>query len=891
MLSPGTQIGPYEVQSLLGAGGMGEVYRARDARLNRTVALKILPSQVAADPGRRQRFEQEARSASALNHPNIVSVYDIGEQDGLAFIVSELIEGESLRDVIKRGPLPLSRLLDLAGQTAAALAAAHAAGIVHRDLKPENIMLTRDGRAKILDFGLAKQTAAAAAGGAETRTVTQTSAGSVIGTAAYMSPEQVRGEPVDHRSDIFSFGLVLFECITGKAPFERPIGVEIMAAILREDPAELPETVSPALRQIVWHCLEKEPDHRFHSARDLEFALRTVSVSSSRSTGSVPAIHEKGASKWIWRVAAGLVAALLIGLAIPHLLERAPIELANYRLTPFATDQEPEFEAAWSPDGKSIAYLKTIDGTPQLMVRALRASSPIQLTHDQVEVTHAFWSPDSSLLYYVSRYVEGNSEGAVWEISPAGGRAKRIVQGLGAAAISPDGKALAIWQGHSEDGLKVLGSVVISSPPGAESKSYSPAPYASAELSLANRLWFSPDGKSILLAVGDNSTQLWLLPFPAGSAPPRRLFTNTDLGIGARASWMPDSRHAVLSFGAGLGGPHSLWMADLKSETMRRLTASTLGHDQPSLSPDGSRMAFTTVADDYDLVKLPLDGSAPGTLTANSRNELSPSWSPDGEQIIYSTDRTGELEIWIRNLKAGLDRPIVTARDFPPGTTTALADPVFSPDGTRFAFVRYSTNEPVEVWFEPSVGGAPIRLAPEHIQAQVWSPDGTSIAGLVRRDNPWQPAIIGVGADMSAHLIPKAPFCFTPLDWSPTGDWLACETFDRIALFSPDGSKAKALPKVSASTVAFSKDGKTLYAVGKQNGRSFLKAIDVDSGAVRTLADYGPALTISGGLEFHTRLSRSPDGRSLATSAVTSKSDIWLLEGFPLPRPWWRIWR
>jgi eukaryotic-like serine/threonine-protein kinase len=887
MLSPGAQLGPYEVQSLLGAGGMGEVYRARDARLNRTVALKILPSQVAADPGRRQRFEQEARAASALNHPNIVSVYDIGAQDGLAYIVSELIEGESLRDVIQRGPMPVSRLVDLAGQIAAALAAAHAAGVIHRDLKPENIMVTRDGRAKILDFGLAKQTATAEAGSAETRTVT--SAGAVIGTAAYMSPEQIRGEPVDHRSDIFSFGLVLYECITGKMPFERATSVEIMAAILREDPAELPESVSPALRQIVWHCLEKEPDHRFHSARDLAFALRTVTGAASRSTGSTPAIRTKHTSKWMWRGAAAAIA-VLIGLAIPRLLEREPIDLANYKLTPFATDQEPESEAAWSPDGKSIAYLKTIGGIPQLMVRALDTASPVQLTHEQVDVTHAFWSPDSSLLYYVSNYAEKNSEGAVSVISPAGGRAQRIFQGLGTAAISPDGKTLAIWQGHSEDGMKISGSVLISSPPGAAPKPYLPEPYGNVQISPSNRMWFSPDGKSILLAAGDTSTELWLLPFPAGGAAPRRLFAKTALGVGARASWMPDSRHGVLSFGAGLGAAHSLWMADFRTETLRRITAGTQGHDQPSLAPDGKRLAFTTVADDYDLVTLPLDGGAPGNLTANSRNELSPSWSADGEQVVYSTDRTGEREIWVRNLKAGIDRPVVTARDFPAGKTTALADPVFSPDGSRFAFVRYSTDEPVEVWFEPTVGGAPIRLAPEQIQGQVWSPDGNSIAGLVKRDNPWQPAIVGVGANMSAHLIPKAPFCLTPLDWSPTGEWLSCQTFDRIALFSPDGSQTKALPNVGAATLAFSKDGKTVYAVGIEHGSSFLKAIDVASGTVRNVANYGPALMISGGLGFHTRLSRSPDGKTLATSAVSRKSDIWLLEGFPLPRPWWRFW-
>lgn len=897
MMEPGARLGPYEVQSLLGAGGMGEVYRARDSRLQRIVALKILPPAFALDPSRRQRFEQEARSASALNHPNIVSVFDIGEQDGQAFMVSELVDGESLRALIERGPMPLSRLLDLAQQIAAGLAAAHSAGIVHRDLKPENIMLTRDGRAKILDFGLAKQTLTAAAGGGNTATmtVTQTSAGAVVGTASYMSPEQIRGEPVDARSDIFSFGLVLHECITGKSPFERQTAVEIMAAILREDPPELPETVSPALREIVWHCLEKDAERRFHSARDLGFALRTVSVAPSRVSGAQSVIaagpEKRRISKWILRGAAAAVFFLLAGITVRHLLERQPIELESYRLTPFATEEEPESNPAWSPDGKSIAYVKTINGSSQLMVRALDSPSPIQLTHGIVDVTHAFWSPDSTLLYFVTRAANRTASGAVSEISPAGGQPKQLLTGLYAAAISPDGKSLAIFYGHSEDGIKVRGSVGISSPPGADPKPYTPDPYSTSELSRHNRISFSPDGKSILLAVGDTSTEFWLLPLPAGTGAPRRIFAKVDLGAAARASWMPDSRHAVVAYGASVGGARSLWMADLKTETLRRISAGTLGHDQPSLSPDGSRLAFTALADDYNLIALPLDGGDPTNIGSNSRNELSPSWSPDAQQVVYATDRTGEQEIWIHNQKAGIDRPAATARDFPPGTTTALANPSFSPDGSKIAFVRYSTNEPAEVWFEPAVGGAPIRLAPEHMQGYVWSPDGNSIAGLVQRENPWEPAVVGVGPGMAARLIPNAPFCWTPLDWSPTGEWLACQTYNRIALFDANGSKSKALPKLGAAALAFSRDGKTLYAVGRENGSSFLKAIDIASGDVRQIANYGPALDISGGLPFHTRLSRSPDGKSLATSAVTRRSDVWLLDGYPLPRPWWRFWR
>jgi eukaryotic-like serine/threonine-protein kinase len=278
MLPARKQIGPYEIISLLGAGGMGEVYRARDSRLARIVALKVLSPDVAADPGRRQRFEQEARAASALNHPNILSVFDTGECDSLVYIVSELIDGESLRDVVKRGPLPSSRVIELGAQVADALAAAHAAVIVHRDMKPENIMVTRDGRAKVLDFGLAKHVSVTT--GDETALMTRTTPGAVLGTAAYMSPEQARGIAVDYRSDLFSLGAVLYECLAGTGPFERPTGAEAMTAILREDPPELPDAVSPAMRQIVAHCLEKDAERRFHSARDLAFALRTASTAS-----------------------------------------------------------------------------------------------------------------------------------------------------------------------------------------------------------------------------------------------------------------------------------------------------------------------------------------------------------------------------------------------------------------------------------------------------------------------------------------------------------------------------------------------------------------------------------------------------------------------------------
>ena len=280
-LSAGTILGQYEIRSPLGAGGMGEVYRAHDTRLNREVAIKVLPESVSSDPERLRRFEQEARAAAALNHPNILAVYQMATHGGASYMVTELLEGETLRERLNRGPIPLRTAVDYGSQIARGLAAAHEKGIVHRDLKPENLFLTRDGRVKILDFGLAKLTLARAASEDEkTVTLQATEPGVVMGTVGYMSPEQVRGQAADHRSDIFAFGTILYEMVTGKQAFRKPTSAETMTAILNEDPrsvAQLAPSTPPGIQRVVHRCLEKNLEQRFHSAHDLAFALEAMS--------------------------------------------------------------------------------------------------------------------------------------------------------------------------------------------------------------------------------------------------------------------------------------------------------------------------------------------------------------------------------------------------------------------------------------------------------------------------------------------------------------------------------------------------------------------------------------------------------------------------------------
>jgi eukaryotic-like serine/threonine-protein kinase len=405
-LSVGTNIGPYEILGAIGAGGMGEVYRASDTRLGREVALKIVPGAFAKDADRLRRFEQEARAVAALNHPNILAVFDIGQHEGSPFLVSELLEGESLRDVLDRGPLTQRKTIEYGVQIAHGLAAAHEKGIVHRDLKPENVFVTKDGRIKILDFGLAKLVQTAGDEGNSVLAATMTSgptvAGVVLGTPGYMAPEQVRGQAADARTDIFAFGAVLYEMLSGTRAFRRDTPAETMTAILREDPPEIQDAtrpVSPALDRIVRRCLEKSPEQRFQSARDLSFALGALSGTDSSGFSKTSAVPAVVAPRRIsWQLWVPVAAALVAVAAVTWWLARRPAT-PPARMQFAITVPGEVNNVAISGDGKMLAYVSPDEksGIPMLFVQRIGIANATELAGTE-GASYPFWSPDDSAI-------------------------------------------------------------------------------------------------------------------------------------------------------------------------------------------------------------------------------------------------------------------------------------------------------------------------------------------------------------------------------------------------------------------------------------------------------------------------------------------------------------
>src|SRR6266542_5645587 len=445
-LRPNTRLGRYELRSLLGAGGMGEVYRAHDPTLGRDVAIKVLPAACSADPERLLRFEREARAAGALNHPNIHSIYDVQTHDGAPYIVSELLEGETLRVLLSAGRVPQRKALDYARQIARALAAAHEKGIVHRDLKPENLFITTDGRLKILDFGLAKLTHAEEGAGQKTNLPTATAGtepGVVLGTLGYMSPEQVRGKPADVRSDIFSFGAILYETLSGRRAFQGDAAADTMSAILREDPPDLSLTnqnLPPGLERILRHCLEKNPEQRFQSARDLAFDLDALS-NVSAAARPLPAAPVRAARRWSLLAAAIVVAALAVtGSYIAGRRSQTGSAPASPSFSQLTFRQQPIFKARFAPDGKTVVFSTATKGnTPEIF--SLRLDYPGATPRGLPDVHLLAISSKGELAVLTrARYV-GHSlfDGTLARMPLEGAAPREILEGVRDADWSPDG--------------------------------------------------------------------------------------------------------------------------------------------------------------------------------------------------------------------------------------------------------------------------------------------------------------------------------------------------------------------------------------------------------------------------------------------------------------------
>ncbi len=571
-LSSGTRVGPYAVQSQIGAGGMGEVYRARDTRLGRDVALKILPESFNHDSDRLRRFEQEAQAVAALNHPNIVAIFDVGDRDEGPFLVSELLEGESLRAALERGPLPQRKAIEYAVQIANGLAAAHDKGIVHRDLKPDNIFVCRDGRVKILDFGVAKL---AAGGNGEpdgaTLTISRTAAGVVVGTASYMAPEQVRSEPVDARTDMFALGTVLFEMLTGKRAFQRNTTAETMTAILKEDPPEITETkppITPGLERIIRRCIEKAPERRFQSAKDLAFALESLSqTSTANNTAAKAAIASANArsrGKQMATACAIVVAAAALVAAGWWFAgaRSAPAPLEYQQITfrsgyvdnaRFAPDGSVVYSATWdslpnhiyisrpgdsgSTDlGLNNAQLLSVSKNGELAVRLntvggqgysrwgilarvpLGGGAPRELLDN---VQDADWAADGETMAIV-RFVPQNLH---WRLEyPIGRILLDSIDWISQPRISPDGKLVAFEDHENSDGDDE-GSVAVIDRDGHERK-------LSSGWSSVEGVEWSPSGKEIWFAGSDSGSADQLRAVTLGGK--LRSITNVPGGCGCR---------------------------------------------------------------------------------------------------------------------------------------------------------------------------------------------------------------------------------------------------------------------------------------------------------------------------------------------------------------------
>jgi serine/threonine protein kinase len=731
----GSKLGSYEVLSLLGAGGMGEVYRARDTRLGRLVAIKVLPTERMADENRRRRFVQEARGASALSHPNIVTIYEIESADGIDFIVMEYVPGRTLDTVIPRQGMRLGDVLRIAIPIADAVARAHAAGIVHRDLKPANVMVGSDGTVKVLDFGLAKLVAQEETGSPEHETVTEegdagrlSRPGMVAGTAGYMSPEQAAGKKVDGRSDIFSFGAMLYEMVTGRRAFAGNSTAETLAAVLREQPkapSELTPGVPRDLEKVILRCLQKEPDRRFQHMADVKVELQEIKEESD----SQPAAAQAPArQRRRWWLAAALAGALLLAFAVWLRWRPRGIELAPPQLVPLTSMRASARSPTFSPDGGQIAF--AWDGEKRdnwdIYLKMIGSSEIRRLTTDPAPDWAPSWSPDGRQIAFL-RFQPGANpisvpQGTIHLVSPVGGSDRKLSDFPVRSSLSwsPDGRWLAAGRYRSpmETDAGAAGIYlipVLGGEPRLMTSAKAPACHHSPAL--------SPDGHHLAYA-SCASCSLWISCqvdvvelgaeyVPAG--PPRRLSRQAGWIVGL--AWTRDGNSLIYG---DLTTGRLLRAGIVGDRPPERIELVGVDAIHPATATSLDRLAFVQGGRSVAIYRFEVR-HPPEAVLGSSREDTFPNFSPDGRRITFSSRRAGEgREIWL----AGADGSNPMQLTHGPGTWQG--SPRWSPDGQRIAFDSQSEDGKWGIWTIDADGGSPRRLTldPGNENMPSWSRDG-----------------------------------------------------------------------------------------------------------------------------------------------------------------------
>ena len=935
-LVAGTELGHYQIQSKLGEGGMGEVYLALDKKLGRKVALKILPAELASNQDRMRRFTQEAKAAAALNHPNIAHIYEIGEHDGTSFIAMEYVDGYTLRQLIHDRHTDLAKLLRWLQHVAEGLAKAHSAGIVHRDLKPDNVMVTREGHAKILDFGLAKLiepqsvSGQRASGGlSEVATALMqdhSTPGAVLGTVGYMSPEQAQGKvnEIDHRSDVFSFGCILYEAITGRKAFEGKDTIDSLNKIIREQPeaiATLAPNAPADLQRIVRRCLAKDPEERYQTIKDVALEIKDVrrelqnavginttvppssppvsrSVASPSSLESQPAVtslspaatsaHPSSAeyiASQIGRHKKGILIGIGLGVVAIGLIvglyhfwwsgERHRPSSGQMKISRLVTGIKGISNASISPDGKYVAYAVYQKETVSLHLRQVSTGSDREIVPPvaNASIMGTVFSPDSELVYYNLRHRETSPLGALYQVPVIGGRdPRRILEHVqGIISFSPDGKRFAFFREYAKTGDS---AVLIASLEGGEPQAISKR--TGNDYYLGIPAW-SPDGNRIVCPVATDTggTKFSLVEIPAQGGSEKPITSFNWYGDIHRPMWLKDGSGLVVNGRERSASPYQIWRVSYPGGEVTRVTNDLTEYGSSTFGLTADSSTIVTLITERSS-RIWLAGSTPGEVTqlteGKTDGEYGISWTPDG-RVVYVTKTGDNQDIWIMNGDGSGKRQLTANED-------AESNIDVSPDGRYIVYMAARPGGNDQIWRMNIDGTNVIPLARGdyyHYLPRV-SPDGKWVTfGSFKSGLPrlWKVSIDG------GEPVKVSDLAFNSVGFLPDGTKLYGEYFDdqispprwRTAIVTFDtGQLVKVFDLPDGVNRAVLSDEQTVIYNNKK--------LDVDNLWSRPIDGAEPKQLTKFMSETIYNFARSRDGKRFAIARGSSSSDIILIKDF-----------